>query len=389
MLLGLLVACASSDTRSDVGDSDDVEDADISALTDVGAMDRDTEAADTDDAADDAAEEDAPQADTSALDVSSDASPDTADTRECRVARECDDLDDCTIETCVAGVCGYTLIDADNDGSPDSTCGGSDCADLDSTIGAGSTRACASACGATGVEMCADGVWTACDAPTDCACTPGAVDSVPCALCGTATRTCGDDGQWSELSACGDQGVCEPGTQQAVSCGELDCTSPVAGSQMDTCTVACVWSAGACVGAPECCPGATESNACGACGSSGRTCDASGQWSDWSSCLEPECCPGEAESRGCSGGCDGDSQSRACVDGAWSGWSLCEVPECCAGQIDVTPCNDCGSQTRTCGLDNTWGRRGLCTNRGLTRECPRFEACDPNGYCGCDEGPCP
>jgi hypothetical protein len=169
----------------------------------------------------------------------------------CESDAECDDNNTCTVDICTGGGCRYVPVDADGDGAADAMCGGTDCDDSDPTIGPGSERACTSACGATGRSICTGGAWTQCDAPTTCVCTPGETETVPCAMCGTAVRTCQPDGTWSDLSACGGQGVCEPGTQMEVDCANRMCgdganARSIDRSRIDVCAATCEWTIGQC-----------------------------------------------------------------------------------------------------------------------------------------------
>ncbi len=72
--------------------------------------------------------------------------------------------------------------------------------------------------------------------PAGCqACNPGQVQSQACGNCGTKTRTCSSNGQWSAWSTCQGQGVCSPGAKQSRDC--CDC-----GTQARTCTASCQWA---------------------------------------------------------------------------------------------------------------------------------------------------
>jgi len=65
-------------------------------------------------------------------------------------------------------------------------------------------------------------------------------------------------------------GACSPGAQRMVSCGNC-------GTETDTCTMACQWAAGACVGSGPCSPGVTQPGTCDQC--SQQTCGNNCQWS--------------------------------------------------------------------------------------------------------------
>ena len=96
--------------------------------------------------------------------------------------------------------------DADGDGVPDEL----DCAPDDAGVGASASRACSSVCG-DGQESCLDGVWSACDAPSDCTCTTeGERRVASCAMCGEQSEEC-MGGIWTATSGCLNQGECEVG----------------------------------------------------------------------------------------------------------------------------------------------------------------------------------
>lgn len=415
LCLGFLTACANADSDgpssvnddTDVADSDDGTIAVLDAGDDPDAVDdttteepdapstMDADRADTGDTE----PEDAGAEDTesdAAPDAIEDAEPDTVpDTLdECARHADCDDADPCTVDICASGTCTYTVRDADNDGSPDGACGGSDCDDSAPSISAGSERACTSTCGATGVERCVGGEWVDCNAPTECECSPGETREEPCARCGVAIRTCGDDGLWGTLGACSAPGECEPGDTRGVDCGAISCGGgSVAGTRTDTCDFSCAWTEGACVGAPACCPGAVENEACGSCGSRSRTCNAGGQWGEWTECLSPACCAGDEETQSCDDGCG--TQTRTCVRGAWGPWGTCETEGlCCPGDRQGQGCNECGVQYRTCEAGGTWGVWSRCSNLQSDPPVPVLACrggttCDRFGLCSCRDSPEP
>lgn len=119
--------------------------------------------------------------------------------------------------------------DRDGDGVPD----GGDCAPDDPAVGATSSRPCDRGCGA-GVETCADGVWGACSAPSDCTCdTPGMRRVAACGMCGMVSEEC-MDGRWQSVSMCLNQGECMPGAVE-------DRDQPRCQVDQRICTEGCVW----------------------------------------------------------------------------------------------------------------------------------------------------
>ncbi len=95
-------------------------------------------------------------------------------------------------------------------------------------------------------EACTEETTDACRAD---ACTvPGALEDVPCGMCGTQERFCGSDGVWAYGACMGEHG-CVPGTTSDEACG-------MCGTQPVRCTVACEWEPfGACTGEGTCAPG--------------------------------------------------------------------------------------------------------------------------------------
>ena len=120
------------------------------------------------------------------------------------------------------------------DGDGDGVVAALDCDDANASVGETAERACSSACSA-GVERCTRGVWAACDAPTDCACsTPGMMRLASCARCGMRSERCGDAGLWEAVSDCLDQGECE------VAAVEERMTT-MCGTEQRLCGSSCAW----------------------------------------------------------------------------------------------------------------------------------------------------
>lgn len=119
------------------------------------------------------------------------------------------------------------------------------------------------------------------------ACTPGAVRSVACGLCGAAVETCTASCQW-QAGQCSGQGACSPGATRSVRCGAC-------GLEVDTCSASCQWQAGVCGGQGECTPG-TVAPCCGC----SRRCSCLGQKTcgarcTWGSCQGYQCGTGACQ----------------------------------------------------------------------------------------------
>ena len=179
-------------------------------------------------------------------------------------------------EICRDCVCIAGGADDDGDGFP----AREDCDDHDPALVPGSTRPCASDCGAPGLEVCAGGAWVDCNAPLSCDCTPGTSEEVPCGRCGRSHRSCGADGTWGGTSDCVDEGECMAGTTEEQGCG-------LCGTESRTCDESCSWGAyGACTDEGPCTPESTESRWCGRCGLETRTCGDDCEWGSHGTCAE-------------------------------------------------------------------------------------------------------
>jgi len=121
-------------------------------------------------------------------------------------------------------------IDGDGDGLSLSM----DCDDTDATVGRTATRTCMNLCGA-GTVSCADGRWTECPAPTDCACTTeGEMRVGTCGMCGMQSERC-SGGVWTSASSCLGEGVCVPAAVEARDTERC-------GTQERLCAAMCTWS---------------------------------------------------------------------------------------------------------------------------------------------------
>jgi hypothetical protein len=261
-----------------------------------------------------------------------------------------------TGEVCQEGACVPAGVDSDGDTVPVEL----DCDDDDPTIGTVAEQLCTSAC-AEGLTRCTDGVWDACDAPTDCECNTGDPPrTIACAQCGMQTQSC-VGGAWTNDGVCMNQGACTPGDVEDLGA----CTN--CGRSQRTCQADCTWGAPECLDAGACAAGEVEmqSQGCGNCGTGTqtqtRTCDAAcnwGAWSGWSTCSGGGmCAPGamEQQTQNC-GNCNTGTQTRtrtctaAC---AWSygNWSTCTGGGTCApGATRGCDRNSSGTLTN-CGVE--------------------------------------
>ena len=76
-----------------------------------------------------------------------------------------------------------------------------------------------------------------------------------------------------------------------------------------------------------------------------------------------ECSPGQSQGQPC-GKCG--TQSRSCKsDGTWGGWSGCNGQGTCSpGEWQEQGCGQCGHQGRSCGGNCQWGGWGSCQDQG-------------------------
>ncbi len=256
-----------------------------------------------------------------------------------------------------------------------------------------------------GKQVCGNGFWSLCDAPPctkheddcengiddDC---DGFIDcddvpDCPClceedavkdcfAGCGVGEQTC-QGGEWGECVAHVD--CCEPGASQEEACGAC-------GSRSRMCPEDGFWGDWSeCQGQGLCEAGTEETLACGAkCGQQIRICTEECVWSDWSECSsDGMCIPGDTEEMAC-GNCG--LQQKVCGDDCyWMPWDPCvEDSGCKLGDLEEKACGNCGTTTRSCEEDCVWGDWGTCQDEG---ECAtgavQGEAC---GHCGTKEKVC-
>jgi hypothetical protein len=107
------------------------------------------------------------------------------------------------------------------------------------------------------------------------------------------------------------------------------------------------------------------------CGACGVECQAG-------ECLVPTCASGECDVRPAPDGTECSSQ-RFCCGGACTG-------ECAPDSVEPRACGNCGTQSRTCDDDCTWGDWGACSDTGpCAPGTNETEAC---GNCGMRQRSC-
>ncbi|NIR59730.1 MAG: hypothetical protein GWO02_09505, partial [Gammaproteobacteria bacterium] len=296
-------------------------------------------------------------------------------------------------EVCSMGVCVGAETDEDGDGVSAAL----DCDDLDPALGQNATLPCDSDCGA-GTERCMGGVWNACTAPTDCACSPtDEPRTVPCERCGEQRQVC-IGGVWQDDGACMAMGACEPGeTRTGESCAD-GC-----GTEIESCTTSCEWGAAACMGACVCgdgtCNGTENRLSCpGDCPAScgDGVCEESETCSDCADdcgACPPSCgdgmCNGAETCSSCAADCGACPAS--CGDGMCNGGETCSscaadcgaCPEVC-GNGTCGAGEDCASCAADCGACIVCGD-GTCNGSEDCSTCP-----GDCGSCGpvCGDGRC-
>ncbi|MDQ3034991.1 MAG: hypothetical protein M3Y87_21470 [Myxococcota bacterium] len=188
--------------------------------------------------------------------------------------------------------------------------------------------------------------------------TPGATEDVACGNCGIATRFCSGTGVW-EYGPCEGQGECAAGTDDAIACGNC-------GEQTARCSASCAWEiTGECSGEGVCAPGTASRNGVGCPAGQTRdvTCSDACVFEPASECMADGCpMPGATESVAC-GMCG--TQRRFCsAAGVWE-YGACEAEgECAPGTTQGVACGMCGMQASRCTDACRWMASGACTGEG-------------------------
>lgn len=270
--------------------------------------------------------------------------------------RDCDDMDECTVDSCSeeAMGCVHDPRDDDADGHVASACGGDDCNDADPMVSPSDPELCNTRdddCDGTTDETC---------------CEPG----LPCTTsCGTAgTTTCDPEGCAPPAETCnGLDDDCDGLADQSFDCvrdRSESCMTACDSTGMRTCNTSCEWDA--CVAPAESCnaedddcdgmrdegfaciagTSATCRTMCGSMGSRDCLPDCS-----YDACSPPsESCNGEDDD--CDGACDDgftccEGSTRDCTAfGFFAGTAVCRAG---CGSWNTTPCTNCGNGTRNTG----------------------------------------
>ena len=247
------------------------------------------------------------------------------------------------VQTCVAGAEGCTVWGAIS--ACPGACAEGACQDVCQPDCAAGAQRCGPGGGVQACESLNDclkwGSEVACAAGEQCAgegvcgvCEPGATEAQGCGNCGTQTRACGDNRQWSPWGECAAQGECMAGQEQA--CGRCG---------VQRCGQDCHW--GGCENEGPCTAGQTQP--CGNCGTA--TCNGSCQW----------------------GGCGGEG---VCAPGATDACNQCGNRGC-TGQCSWEPCNN--------GDGTLWRR---CNDCGWQFCCPNGDWCGCAAHFSCNGGSC-
>ena len=220
---------------------------------------------------------------------------------------------------------------------------------------------------------------------TSVECEPGAGENEPCGKCGQRSRTCGEDGKWSDWGACAGEGECSPGDKLSESCGKC-------GTKTRTCNASCSWVVGACEGEGVCTPGQKETQACTG-GTKERVCGQDCQWNPWGDCVSTGCTEGATQDcydgpAGTPGVGECKMGKKTCHSGqfgACEGQVLPKAEDCtngkdddCDGKTDKADKSDCPSQGvlgDPCGADSECETSMDCL---MPPDYPLFKG----GYCG-------
>ncbi len=267
--------------------------------------------------------------------------------------RDCDDGDDCTVDSCdeSADACVHEPRDDDGDGYASELCGGDDCDDTDADVSPGATEICEGSrdenCDGVVDEGCCEGAMPC---PTSC----GSTGTTRCDPDGTLhcdppTEVC--NGADDDCDGTPDDGfTCVRGRSEA-------CTSSCGSTGSRTCDDTCGWGtcappAETCNGVDDDCDGTRDNGfACRAGSSSScpTACGSTGTRACLGDCTFDLCAPPAETCNGVDDDCDG-----TCDDGF----------TCCQGT--TRPCNALGfyAGTATCRSSCASWNTSSCTNCG-------------------------
>lgn len=172
-----------------------------------------------------------------------------------------------------------------------------------------------------------------------------------------------------------------PGATETVACGRC-------GSTVRFCSAEGAWVLGACADELGCLPGTTRATACGNCGTQAERCSVTCAWEAEGTCSgEGECAPGTL-TRTASGCAAGELREVECSSScAFAAVGGCESASCATpGAIENVPCGArCGTMPRFCGAGNVWSY-GTCGLEGVCE--PGTTTPVPCGDCGTRTSTC-
>jgi hypothetical protein len=289
---------------------------------------------------------------------------------------DCDDDDECTVDSCseAAGGCTHALRDLDMDGHADGACeGGDDCDDDDAAVNPDATETCGdggdedcddlidegcceeglpctTSCGTTGAVSCAGGSGTCVPPAETCNdmdddCDTDVDETFPCRV-GTSTScttSCGSNGTRACLPGCTYDTTCAP---PAETCNGVD----------DNCNSSCDETFTCCAGATTPCTTLGFVSGTATC----RSSCASWNTSACSNCGNGTINAGES--------CDGSALGGATctsIGMGFNGGTLRCGTDC---DYDTATCTRCGDGTRNgpeqCDGSDLAGQS--CASRGFT-----------------------
>ena len=176
--------------------------------------------------------------------------------------------------------------------------------------------------------------------------------------CGDTHESPGGDQDGGAEGDAAPESCSTPGATETVACGNCGTTERV-------CTDG-AWVSDGCTDEGECAAGTMRDTSCGSCGTQAERCNASCGWERVGECTDQgECVPGQSLTTG--EGCAGDErQELTCSDAcSFETTSACALEPCdMSGAMESLPCGMCGTQVRTCSEAGHWSY-GECSGEGV------------------------